>query len=337
MVEFDARGKVTDLLEKPTRPPSNYAVTGIYFYDNRATALAKSLKPSPRGELEITDLNRGYLRQGDLHVERLGRGTAWLDTGTHNSLLDAGVFVRIIEERQGLKVACVEEIAWRKGFIDADQVLALAKPLSQERIWGIPGTHRERARTAVKRSGDRDEVYKTPINGVFLIEPQVFGDDRGFFMETWQERKFEDAGIDAVFVQDNHSRSRRWTLRGLHLQVAHPQGKLVRVCSGSVFDVVVDLRRSSPTFGAWWGVDLSAENHRMLWVPPGLAHGILVTSASADFLTNALTSTARPRSAPWRGTIRRSRSRGRCLPAAVTGTIGQEHPGKSLANVEKFE
>jgi glucose-1-phosphate thymidylyltransferase len=131
VVEFDAHGKVTDLLEKPARPPSNYAVTGVYFYDTRASALAKSLTPSPRGELEITDLNRAYLRQGALHVERLGRGTAWLDTGTHNSLLDAGVFVRIIEERQGLKVACVEEIAWRLGFIDADQLLALARPLAK--------------------------------------------------------------------------------------------------------------------------------------------------------------------------------------------------------------
>jgi glucose-1-phosphate thymidylyltransferase len=131
VVQFDAAGKVMDLLEKPKAPPSNYAVTGIYFYDERASALAKALVPSPRGELEITDLNRAYLKLGDLHVERLGRGTAWLDTGTHNSLLDAGVFVRIIEERQGLKVACVEEIAWRSGFIDTDHLVKLAQPLAK--------------------------------------------------------------------------------------------------------------------------------------------------------------------------------------------------------------
>jgi glucose-1-phosphate thymidylyltransferase len=131
VVEFDVNGKVTELLEKPTRPPSNYAITGIYFYDTRACDLAKSLAPSARGELEITDLNRAYLKLGALRVERLGRGTAWLDTGTHNSLLDAGVFVRIIEERQGLKVACVEEIAWRQGFINAAQLLELAKPLAK--------------------------------------------------------------------------------------------------------------------------------------------------------------------------------------------------------------
>ena len=131
VVEFDSKGRVTDLLEKPARPPSNFAVTGIYFYDARASALARALAPSARGELEITDLNRAYLKLGALHVEKLGRGTAWLDTGTHNSLLDAGVFVRIIEERQGLKVACVEEIAWRQGFIDTHQLVALAKPLAK--------------------------------------------------------------------------------------------------------------------------------------------------------------------------------------------------------------
>ena len=129
VVQFDSRGKVVDLLEKPAQPPSNYAVTGIYFYDERAPELTRLIEPSDRGELEITDLNRAYLREGGLCVERLGRGTAWLDTGTHNSLLDAGVFVRIIEERQGLKVACIEEVAWRMGFIDAAQLGNLAHPL----------------------------------------------------------------------------------------------------------------------------------------------------------------------------------------------------------------
>ncbi len=131
VVQFDAQGRVTDLLEKPVKPPSNYAVTGVYFYDSRASELARSIAPSARGELEITDLNRAYLRQGALRVEKLGRGTAWLDTGTHNSLLDAGVFVRIIEERQGLKVACVEEVAFRMGFIDAQALVRLAKPLEK--------------------------------------------------------------------------------------------------------------------------------------------------------------------------------------------------------------
>lgn len=128
------------------------------------------------------------------------------------------------------------------------------------------------------------KFHRTPIADVILIEPQLFGDPRGFFLETWQEPKFEAAGIDAHFVQDNHSRSSQWILRGMHMQVEHTQGKLVRVTSGAVFDVVVDLRRSSPTYRQWWGVELSDQNHHMLWVPPGLAHGMLVTSESADFL-----------------------------------------------------
>jgi len=141
----------------------------------------------------------------------------------------------------------------------------------------------------------------TPIKDVVLIEPQVFGDARGFFLETWQVEKFAAAGINATFVQDNHSRSSQWTLRGLHFQSEHTQGKLVRVTAGSVFDVVVDLRRSSPSFGKWWGVELSAENHRMLWVPPGLAHGILVTSEMADFLYKCteLYSPAHERTLAW--------------------------------------
>lgn len=142
---------------------------------------------------------------------------------------------------------------------------------------------------------------KTPIQGMLLIEPQVFGDNRGFFLETWQSPKFAAAGIDACFVQDNHSRSVQWTLRGMHMQVEHTQGKLVRVTSGSVFDAVVDLRRSSPSYGRWWGAILSEENHHMLWVPPGLAHGMLVLSESADFLYKCtdLYSPAHERTLAW--------------------------------------
>lgn len=124
----------------------------------------------------------------------------------------------------------------------------------------------------------------TEIPDVVLIRPQVFGDERGFFLESWEERKFATAGLTARFVQDNHSRSARHTLRGLHYQIQSPQGKLVRVVTGTVFDVAVDIRRSSPTFSRWVGVILSEENHAMLWVPPGFAHGFLVLSESADTL-----------------------------------------------------
>ena len=129
VVEFDTEGRAVGIEEKPAQPRSHYAVTGLYFYDNDVVTIAKDIKPSPRGELEITDVNRRYLEQGTLQVELMGQGTAWLDTGTHQSLLDAGNFIRVIEERQGLKVACLEEIAYRFGYINAEQVLALAAPL----------------------------------------------------------------------------------------------------------------------------------------------------------------------------------------------------------------
>ena len=129
VVEFDAEGRAIGIEEKPDAPQSHYAVTGLYFYDNDVISVAKGIIPSARGELEITDVNRHYLEQGSLQVEVMGQGTAWLDTGTHQSLLDAGNFIRVIEERQGLKVACLEEIAYRLGYISADEVLALAAPL----------------------------------------------------------------------------------------------------------------------------------------------------------------------------------------------------------------
>ena len=129
VVSFNSEGKVSNLEEKPKNPKSNWAVTGLYFYDNRVVDIAASLKPSARGELEITDVYKAYLEWQELHVETLGLGIAWLDTGTHESLNQASIFIETIENRQGLKVACVEEIAWRMGYIDAEQVLKLAQPM----------------------------------------------------------------------------------------------------------------------------------------------------------------------------------------------------------------
>jgi dTDP-4-dehydrorhamnose 3,5-epimerase len=155
-------------------------------------------------------------------------------------------------------------------------------------------------------------------------------------MESWHDAKFKAAGLDTAFLQDNHSRSSQWTLRGLHLQVQHTQGKLVRVALGSVFDVVVDLRRSSPTFGKSWGVELSAENHRILWVPPGLAHGILITSESADFLYKCTDfySPQHERTLAWNDPTLDIRWP---LPAGVTPQLSaKDARGASFAEIEKF-
>ncbi|MBI1285118.1 MAG: dTDP-4-dehydrorhamnose 3,5-epimerase [Thiobacillus sp.] len=128
------------------------------------------------------------------------------------------------------------------------------------------------------------KVIKTPLPGVLLLEPRIFGDARGFFLESWNRRTFADLGLAPDFVQDNHSRSAKGVLRGLHYQLNDPQGKLVRVVTGAVFDVAVDLRRSSAHFGQWVGYELSADNQRMMWVPPGFGHGFMVLSDVADFL-----------------------------------------------------
>jgi dTDP-4-dehydrorhamnose 3,5-epimerase len=147
------------------------------------------------------------------------------------------------------------------------------------------------------------KVTPTAIEGVLVLEPRVFGDERGFFLESYNQKAFDDAvGHEVRFVQDNHSRSTKGVLRGLHYQLTpHAQGKLVRVTQGSVFDVAVDVRRGSPTFGRWVGVELSGQNHRQLWLPPGMAHGFLVTSDSADFLykTTAYYAPQAERSVRW--------------------------------------
>jgi len=130
-VEFDAAGRAIGLEEKPIQPKSSYAITGLYFYDNRVSDLAADLAPSERGELEITDLNRRYLSSGDLHVEKMGRGIAWLDTGTHDALMQAANFIQAIQERQGLQVACLEEIAWRMGYIGKADVIRIADSMAK--------------------------------------------------------------------------------------------------------------------------------------------------------------------------------------------------------------
>ena len=276
VVEFDRDQKVLSIEEKPDKPRSPYAVTGVYFFDSDAAAIARRVKPSARGELEITDVNRAYLAAGKLTVEVLGRGYAWLDTGTHESILEASQFVATIEHRQGVKIACPEEIAFGKGWIDRAQVARVAELVGQNELRTIPPPFDRRRAVTMK-------VEATAIAGLLVLEPDIHKDERGFFFESFNQKLFEDAVRRNVqFVQDNHSHSVQNVLRGLHYQIGRPQGKLVRVTAGEVLDVAVDIRRSSPTFGKFASVLLSAANKKQLWIPEGFAHGFLVLSATAD-------------------------------------------------------
>ena len=278
VVAFDKEGKALSIEEKPKQPASNYAVTGLYFYDNQVLDIAANLRPSARGELEITDVNTTYLERGQLHVERFGRGIAWLDTGTHESLMEASNFIEVIENRQGLKVACVEEIAYRKGFIDAAQVKKLARPLGKKPVREIPSGYDHSGKGAALK------IIATDLAGAVIIEPAVYEDSRGYFMETFERNRYADAVGGREFVQDNLSFSVKNTLRGLHFQIRRPQAKLVQVVSGEVFDVAVDLRPGSGTYGRWTGIRLSEKNRRQLFIPEGFAHGFCVLSETAFFL-----------------------------------------------------
>ena len=256
VAEFDAQGNCLSIEEKPAKPKSHYAVVGLYFYPNRVVDVAAHIKPSARGELEITTVNQEFLKAGQLKVKTLGRGFAWLDTGTHDSLAEASTYIEVIEKRQGLKVAC--------GRSDG-----------QESVWTV---------SVETCRGCLMNVIETAIPGVVILEPRVFGDARGYFFESFSQREFDEKVRPVTFVQDNESKSTYGVLRGLHFQKGKDaQSKLVRVVSGAVLDVAVDIRKGSPTFGQHVAVELTGENHRQMFIPKGFAHGFAVLSPEAVF------------------------------------------------------
>ena len=244
VVGFDADGRAVSLAEKPAQPASDYAVTGLYFYDGDAVDIAMNLRPSARGELEITDLNRVYLERGKLLVERIGRGIAWLDTGNPDTLLQAANFVQIVEQRQGLKIACLEEIALNLG-LDRDRSGSGSGAADRElRLRTVFASDRRRTRGKRTMSGIEISAVEG-LPGVKVIKPRRFQDDRGFFSEVWRDDVWRTGGIAVTFVQENHALSRAvGTVRGLHFQIGMAaQAKLIRCSRGSIFDVAVDIRR----------------------------------------------------------------------------------------------
>lgn len=276
VAEFDNQGNVLSIEEKPAQPKSNYAVVGLYFYPNKVVNIAKNIKPSARGELEITTVNQYFLSEKELKVQLLGRGFAWLDTGTHDSLSEASTFIEVIEKRQGLKVACLEGIALRKGWIDANKMYELAKPMMKNQYGQYLCHQRIRIRAM--------KIIETAIEDVVIIEPRLFKDERGYFFESFSQREFEEKIRKISFVQDNESKSSYGVLRGLHFQKPpYAQSKLVRVIKGAVLDVAVDIRKGSPTFGKHVAVKLTEENHLQLFIPRGFAHGFSVLSQEVIF------------------------------------------------------
>jgi dTDP-4-dehydrorhamnose 3,5-epimerase len=252
-------------------------VTGLYFYDNDVIDIA-SRHPTvdPRRardhgcEPGLPEARRSA-RRGDEPRHGLAR------YGHAQLLLDAANFIRVVEERQGLKIACPEEVAFRKGYIDADALAALAAPLMKS------GYGEYLTACCARREQCAMQFDATPLPGVYLLTPRVFGDERGFFMESWNAACFAKPASTSISSRTITAVRPAASLRGLHYQTRHTQGKLVRVSSGRVFDVAVDLRRDSPTLGKSYGVILDDREHRMLWIPPGFAHGFYVLSEFADF------------------------------------------------------
>ena len=272
VVEFDANGRAVSIEEKPSAPKSNFAVTGLYFYDEDVTEIAAGSSRLRAENSRSRIVNRVYLERGKLRVEVMGRGSAWLDTGTHDSLLQASHFVQTVEQRQGLKISAPEEVAYRMGYIDRAQLRRLATQLGKSEY----GTY---LRALADEDVTRMKVEPTELPGVVVVHSPVYGDARGFFTEVFHEERFRALGLPTHFAQDSHSRSSRRTCfvaSTSNWRILRESSCARRAASFSTSpSIFVDRRR---TIGKWVGVTLEAGDGRQLWIPPGFAHGFLVLS-----------------------------------------------------------
>ena len=277
VVEFSEKGEVLSIEEKPANPKGNHAVVGLYYYPNSVVNIAKKVTPSKRGELEITTINNEYLKRGELVVELMGRGFTWLDTGTHDSLIEASNYIKTIEARQGFKVACLEVIACQMGYISKDQLIKLAEPFGNSSYGKYLIQHSKEFLMKFKR---------LDIPDIILCEPTIHNDERGYFSEIFKQNELESfLGRSVNFCQENETKSSYGVLRGLHYQLnPYSQAKLVRVTEGAVLDVVVDLRKNSSTFGKHIAIELSSDNKKQLFIPEGFAHGFIVLKDETKFL-----------------------------------------------------
>lgn len=284
VVEFDKDMNAISIEEKPEHPRSNYAVTGLYFYDNDVVEIAKNIKPSPRGELEITDVNKAYLDRGDLSVEVMGRGFAWLDTGTHESLLEASQYIETVQRMQNVQVANLEEIAYRMGYISREDVLALAQPLKKNEYGQYLLRLIGEAQMIDNFFGKTLAARKVDaIPGMLEFDIPVHGDNRGWFKENFQKEKMLPLGFPESFfaegkLQNNVSFSRKNVLRGLH---AEPWDKYISVADGGkVLGSWVDLREGE-NFGNTYQTVIDAS--KGIFVPRGVANGFQVLSDTVSY------------------------------------------------------